>query len=152
MRLKTFGRNEEAVSSYRSAIGSAPSHADAYYALANLKTYRFTDDEIAAMQRQLDVTGQSIRNLVHFHFSLGKAFEDRKDYDASFHHYRKGTTLNARNLDTVRIKMDGEFTSQKLACTAEFFQEKAGAGCTAPDPILYLRSSPGGFPPFLSKS
>ena len=136
--LKTFGRNEEAVSSYRSAIASVPSHADAYYALANLKTYRFTDDEIAAMQRQVDVTGQSIRNLVHFHFSLGKAFEDRKDYDASFHHYRKGNDFKRAQSRYNADQMDGEFTSQKLACTAELFQEKADAGCTAPDPIFIL--------------
>jgi len=85
--LKTYGRQEEAITSYRAAIGARPGQGDAYYALANLKTYRFADDEVNAMKDQLSREDLGLMDQVHLHFALGKAFEDCSEYEASFRHY-----------------------------------------------------------------
>lgn len=136
--LKTYGRNADAVAAYHAAIDAAPDHADAYYALANLKTYRFTDKEIAAMGSQIDAPGQPSRHLVHFHFALGKAHEDRQAYEAAFSHYQQGNELKRRQSRYDADQMDAEFTALKDACTPALFDAHAGHGAPAPDPIFIL--------------
>ena len=39
--LKTEGRQEESIAAYRRAIAMEPSLGEAYWSLANLKTFRF---------------------------------------------------------------------------------------------------------------
>ncbi len=48
--LKTLGRTEEAIESYRRAADCRPTFGDAYWSLANLKTYRFTDEELTRLR------------------------------------------------------------------------------------------------------
>ena len=59
--LKTTGRQDDAVAAYRAACAAKPDQGDAWYALANLKTYRFTESELAAMRR----TGRTARHRLH---------------------------------------------------------------------------------------
>ena len=57
--LKTQGRRSEAELEYREAVRLRPGFGDAYWSLANLKTYRFTDDELATMREQVDARTHS---------------------------------------------------------------------------------------------
>jgi tetratricopeptide (TPR) repeat protein len=81
--LKTLGRQQEAIDAYRSAAAAMPSYGDAYWSLANLKTYRFLDDEIGQMGRQEALPSTTLVDRYHLCFALGKAFEDRADYAES---------------------------------------------------------------------
>jgi tetratricopeptide (TPR) repeat protein len=47
--LKTIGRTPEAIGAYRRAAALDPLFGDAYWSLANLKTFAFTDREVEAM-------------------------------------------------------------------------------------------------------
>jgi predicted Zn-dependent protease len=51
--LKTAGRQSEAIGAYRKSIVQLPSLGEAYWSLANLKTFRFKPEEIAMMRAQL---------------------------------------------------------------------------------------------------
>ena len=73
--LKTYGRSEDAVRSYLAALRSDPYHGDAWYALANLKTYRFSDDELERMQAAQRSPDLSFMSRVHIAFALGKALK-----------------------------------------------------------------------------
>ncbi|MBR0550993.1 tetratricopeptide repeat-containing sulfotransferase family protein [Stakelama marina] len=136
--LKTYGQQDEAIASYRAAIGARPEQGDAYYALANLKTYRFSDDEIAAMEQQLSRDDIGLMDRVHLDFALGKAFEDRQEYGRSFGFYEAGNTLKRKQTRYDADQMQAELAAQKSVCTAELFADKAGQGCPAPDPIFIL--------------
>jgi tetratricopeptide (TPR) repeat protein len=136
--LKTEGRQDEGVKAYRRSIACDPAFGEAYWSLANLKTFRFTDADFAAMNAQLASPGLSDVNRLHFHFALGKASEDLGEHARAFEHYVKGNALyragHPHNADqsTVRI---GRL---KAAYSREFFRARAGSGCDAPDPIFIV--------------
>ncbi|MBY6218433.1 tetratricopeptide repeat-containing sulfotransferase family protein [Qipengyuania aquimaris] len=136
--LKTTGKQQEAVESYRAAFAAKPDHGDAYYALANLKTYRFTDEEISAMSEQLDKPGLAFMDRVHLSFALGKAHEDRGEYEASFRHYEEGNTLKRAQTRYSADAMSEELAKQAEVCTPDLFDTHAGAGHLAPDPIFIV--------------
>lgn len=136
--LKTMGRQDEAVTNYRKAFAVRPDHGDAYYALANLKTYSFTNSEIDAMRKQAARGDLAFNDRVHIAFALGKALEDRGDYEGSFAHYEEGNTLKRAQTRYSADVMSEELERQKQYCTADLFEKHAGAGFTAPDPIFIL--------------
>lgn len=136
--LKTFGKQDEAIASYRAAIAAKADHGDAYYALANLKTYRFSDKELGAMQVQARRANLAFMDRVHLSFALGKALEDRHEYEASFAHYETGNTLKRAQTRYNADAMSAELAKQKEFCTTELFEKHAGAGNTAADPIFIL--------------
>lgn len=136
--LKTKGDRAEAEDSYRSAVASKPDHGDAWYALANLKTYRFSDTEIAAMREQVERPELAFMDRVHLNFALAKALEDEGDYEASFGFYDEGNALKRAQTRYSADTMSAELAKQREACTAELFDKHAGAGHPAPDPIFIL--------------
>ena len=95
--LKTLGDQEGGIASYRAAIALRPNLGEIYFSLSNLKTFRFTDDEIEDMVQRLNQESLDTESKVHFSFSLGKAFEDKKDYDKAFEYYLKGNEEHRAN-------------------------------------------------------
>jgi tetratricopeptide (TPR) repeat protein len=135
--LKTAGQNAESIVAYSTTIEKAPQLGEAYWSLANLKTFRFSTEQVRAMRAQL--AGElSAEDRFHFEFSLGKALEDAGEYAESFEHYREGNRLRRA---MVRYDADQNHAyverSRKLF-TREFFAERAGWGCDAPDPIFIV--------------
>ena len=136
--LKTVGKQDEAIASYQRAFAAKPDHGDAYYALANLKTYGFSDAEIAAMGAQTDRSDLGFMDRVHLSFALGKAYEDREEYEQSFQFYSAGNDLKRRQTRYDADDMQAELAKQKEQCTADLFAKHQGAGYDAPDPIFIL--------------
>ncbi|MGY6550900.1 MAG: tetratricopeptide repeat-containing sulfotransferase family protein [Erythrobacter sp.] len=136
--LKTIGEQEPAIASYCAAIAAKPDHGDAWYALANLKTYRFDDAEIAAMQREAARGDLAFMDQVHLAFALGKAHEDRGEYEASFAHYDRGNALKRAQTRYSADAMSAELARQREMCTPELFARHKGSGHDAPDPIFIL--------------
>jgi len=136
--LKTTGAREAAIAAYRAAIAAKPDHGDAWYALANLKTYRFGEDELAAMKEQAARPDLSFMDRVHIAFALGKAHEDREEYAASFAAYDEGNALKRAQTRYSADAMSAELARQKAVCTRDLFEARAGSGHDAPDPIFIL--------------
>lgn len=136
--LKTTGLSADAIASYRAAIAAKPDHGDAWYALANLKIYRFSNNELAQLEAQAARTDLAFMDRVHLAFALGKAHEDRGDYAASFAAYDEGNRLKRAQTRYSADAMSAELARQKEACTPELFGQHAGAGHDAPDPIFIL--------------
>jgi tetratricopeptide (TPR) repeat protein len=136
--LKTFGKQEEAIESYRAAYRVSPDHGDAFYSLANLKTYRFTDDELQHMKEQMASDKLSHMQRVHFCFALGKAYEDSAQYAEAFQFYDKGNELKRRQSRYDADQMTSEFAAQKEICTKELFDKNRDYGCKLPDPIFIV--------------
>lgn len=137
--LKTWGKQDGAVSSYKAAIARKPDHGDAWYGLANLKTYTFTDAERKTMQASL-VKGQLLpADHIHLAFAAAKASEDLGDYEAAFTALATGNQLKKRTSRYDADQMHQELTAQARIADAPFFEAAAkGGGCTAPDPIFIV--------------
>ena len=136
--LKTTGEQSSAIDAYRAAVAAKPDHGDAWYALANLKTFRFEDSEVAAMQAQVERSDLGFMDRVHLSFALAKAHEDRKDYEQSFRFYDEGNRLKRAQTRYSADAMSAELARQKDSCTRDLFEKHDGAGHPAPDPIFIL--------------
>lgn len=136
--LKTVGRVAEAIESYRSAYRARPGFGDAYWSLANLKTYRFTDAEIDAMQKHLQATETATVDRFHLCFALASAYESRQDYAAAFRYYEEGNRLKKADLRYDPAILEAAMKRQVEYCTAELFERKAGLGGIQDDPIFIV--------------
>ncbi len=136
--LKTVGRQADGVAAYRRAIEQLPSLGEAWWSLANLKTFRFTDDEVAVMREQLVQPTLPEDSRVQIDFALGKAMEDRGDHAAAFAHYVSGNTLR-RKSEPWDADETTRFVDRLIEiATPEFFAAHAGQGCQASDPVFVL--------------
>lgn len=136
--LKTTGNFEEAVASYRSAITAKPDYGEAYYSLANLKTYRFEEKEIDSMVSLADDNNLSFMDRVYTHFALGKAFEDRKENRKAFNHYESGNKLKKSQSRYRAEQMTEELQAQEAFFSKEFVDSQQDVGHQALDPIFIL--------------
>ncbi len=136
--LKTVGRQADGVAAYRRAIDLLPSLGEAWWSLANLKTVRFDDTDIAAMEAALADVDITDEDRFHLDFALGKAFEDRRDAARAFAHYADG---NARRRTALNYDADetAAFVDRSIAVfDADFFAARTGQGHPASDPIFIL--------------
>ena len=91
---KTTGSQDKSIAAYKDAIKFDEKFGEAYWSLANLKTYRFDEKELNNMEVQIDNQDLPEREKIHFLFALGKAYEDIGDYEKSFKYYDLGNHLN----------------------------------------------------------
>jgi tetratricopeptide (TPR) repeat protein len=81
--LKALGQQRDATECYRKAAAIRPGFGDAYWSLANLKTYRFSEDEVRRMRVKQAAPATQPFDRVHLCFALGKALEDRRQFAES---------------------------------------------------------------------
>jgi len=135
---KTAGHQQESIDAYLRSAEHAPQFGEAYWSLANMKTYRFGDTSVAAMQRQLERRDISEEDRFHLHYALGKAFEDRGEYKHSFEHYSQGAALRRQGL-----AYDADETTKTTDEHIAFFTKGrlnalANQGAAAADPIFIV--------------
>ena len=136
--LKTNGQYDQAVASYRAALASHARHGEAWYSLSNLKVYSFDDRELERMQAQARNDDLSHADRVHLNFALGKAYEDRNDFETSFRFYERGNRSKKAASSYDADRMTEELRAQHRVCTAEMLSRGAGAGHSAADPIFVV--------------
>jgi tetratricopeptide (TPR) repeat protein len=136
--LKTTGEQQQAVAAYTKAYQVRPDFGDAYWSLANLKTYRFADDQIASMQTLEAAKSTGLMDRYHLCFALGKALEDKGDYANSFTYYERGNRLKREEVGYDWRKITKEIELQIEHCTPALFDAVKGAGAQAADPIFIL--------------
>ena len=90
---KADGEFNKAVALYRKAYQVKPDHGDAFWSLANTKSYEFTDDELSRMESLAADSATNESDRIQICFALGDAFESRRDYERSFGYYRQGNAL-----------------------------------------------------------
>jgi predicted Zn-dependent protease len=136
--LKTAGRQEDSVAAYRRAIGLELSLGEAYWSLANLKTFRFSDADMRAMAEALERTHLSDDDRLHFEFALGKALEDEGSYAESFAHYAAGNAIRKQR-HPYDADEETRFVSRcKSQYTPAFFEKRKSAGAQSSEPIFII--------------
>ncbi len=136
--LKSLGERQSAVESYKDAARLKPDHGDAWWSLANVKTYRFAADEIAAMQRAEADEATGNTDQCQLCFALGKSFEDSSDYEPAFNYYARGNDLKLKESGYRAELTEAEFDQQMALCTKEFFSEKLACGASSNEPIFIV--------------
>jgi tetratricopeptide (TPR) repeat protein len=136
--LKTTGKTQEAIDSYRYATTGDAGFGEAFWGLANLKTYRFTDAEIALMRQREASAATTPVDRYHLCFALGKALEDRARFAESFEYYEQGNALKRATLRYRPETLEHITQRQATFSTSEFFTSRRGFGCESPAPIFIV--------------
>ncbi len=136
--LKTVGRVPDSIAAYRNAIAQAPQLGEAWWSLANLKTMRFSAKDIAAIEAQLARHDLDDEDRFHLDFTLGKAFEDSEDYEASFKHYALGNALRRTQVDYNADDLTANVSRAISVFTPAYFAARKSWGSDAPDPIFVI--------------
>jgi tetratricopeptide (TPR) repeat protein len=136
--LKTVGEQAESVAAYRRAIELRPTLGEGWWSLANLKTVKFSEADIAAMEAALADKGLGDEDRFHMHFALGKALEDAGKAEPSFTHYAAGNHLRHAELHYDPGEVSDHVERARGVYTAEFFAARSGWGCQATDPIFII--------------
>ena len=135
---KTLGQTKQAIESYQSAYRIKPDHGEAFFSLANLKTYTFTSKEIDEMRRQVERVDLSLRDKAYFHFALAQGCEANGEFEEAFHHLVRGNQIK-KNQSLYSIeRMDKELQAQIDVCNENFFNELGDGGYHTKDPIFIL--------------
>jgi tetratricopeptide (TPR) repeat protein len=136
--LKAVGRNKEATESYRMAAVARASFGDAWWSLANLKTYRFSQNEIVQMRAEEAAPGTDPVDRYHLCFALGKALEDRNEFAESWQFYERGNALKRAESRYLPDITETNTRKQVEVCTAQFFAARVGVGVPNRDPIFIV--------------
>jgi len=139
--LRAEGKRDDAIAAYRKAIECRASAGDAYWSLANLKTFRFSEADIAAMEQLTNRPEVEPNDRINVFFALGKAYEDRQQYARSWNYYARGnaaiqTYLRAQV--TVVSETAARVAADKAFFTRAFFESRKNAGCKSREPIFIL--------------
>ena len=136
--LKTLGQQTEAISAYRKCLELSPAYGEVWWSLANLKTYRFSSDEIGRMQEALATEAMTEEARVSVEYALGKAFEDCKDFDAAFGWYAKGAARQRQRVAYDPVQTEAINDRIIDIFDAAFFAERSSWGHDDPAPIFIV--------------
>ena len=135
---KNFGQIDKSIISYKKSYKINNFCGDAYWSLANLKTYTFDDNEIKSLEDMvLDEYVNDVEKI-YMHFALGKAYEDMSEYKISFNHYKQGNDLKLPYTKYKTNDFINECLNQKDICTEDLFDIKKDWGHSSNEPIFIL--------------
>lgn len=135
--LKTIGRQADGIAAYRKAIKISPTLGEAWWSLANLKTVKFDDADVAAIANALEKNVLGDEDRLHLEFALGKAMHERGRFDEAFEHYARGNELRLKQHPYDVRDISRKVDESIRLFTSEAFAERTG-GCDAPDPIFIV--------------
>jgi tetratricopeptide (TPR) repeat protein len=136
--LKDIGDIKKAIAAYQKSYQLKPSYGDAFWSLANTKTYRFSNEEIAQMQAQQVNLDLALTDKVQLHFATGQAYEDRQEYSKAFQAYEQGNKLQHDHGSFDISKIEQQVAEQIKYCSAELFKNRGHLGLNTPDPIFIV--------------
>src|SRR5262245_36956561 len=136
--LQSLGQKTEAIESYHMAAAARPSFGDAWWSLANLKTYHFSQHAIVTMRAEEAAPTADPVDRYHLCFALGKALEDRSEFAESWQFYERGNALKRAESRYDPLTIETDTRQQVEVCTAPFFAARAGVGAPNPDPIFIV--------------
>ena len=136
--LKAVGDYDAGVASYLACMREAPDFGETYWSLANLKTYRFDDSMVSEMEQRVAAKNANPVSTVNFLFALGKAYEDRGDYERAWERYRQGNETQRAQIkyDPVQTEVMNDRILEVF--DAELVERFRGAGEPDPSPIFIL--------------
>lgn len=136
--LRISGSSRESLDAYRRSVQLKPTYGDGWWALADLKTFKFTPDDIVLMLQAIDSGAVSKPDRINIHFSLGKAYRDQGDFASSFRHYQNANKLKRGLLMYSADAVEDHVSKCEALFTEEFFAARNGTGFATKDPIFII--------------
>lgn len=136
--LKTIDKSELAIAAYKEAYRARSSFGDAFWSLANLKTYRFEASEVEQMLNFVDSESIPSIDQIHLNFALGKHFEDHQDFEQSFQFYKTGNAVKQAAIGFDSALLSKRLKLQHEVCDAKLFSDREKSGVAASDPIFVV--------------
>ncbi|MEL7186782.1 MAG: sulfotransferase, partial [Pseudomonadota bacterium] len=136
--MKTVGDQEDSIAAYRRCIELKPNHSEAYWSLANLKTFQFEQSEIDAMYALLESSELADENRLQIHNALGLDRESRKDYDTAFHHFAECNRLRRAAESYDPVETETRFDRLIEIFTPEFIEQHDGNGDSDTAPVFIV--------------
>ena len=134
--LKTMGETKEAIEAYRKSIALDPAQGDAYWSLANLKRFKFSDEDVANMTWQLQSGKLPAADRVSMLYALGAAYEARGDAARAFESYSSGARLHQPEAKRPPLTLFAP--AARKVFTRAFFEQRGRTGSLARDPIFVV--------------
>jgi tetratricopeptide (TPR) repeat protein len=138
LALKVLGRTNECVRAFRKATELQSDSGLAWWAIASMKTETLSDSDVRSLEAAIEQPGGSGLNHAQLHYTLGKAFEDRRAYDQSFAHYAEGARLKRVTLNYDPNGVEDHVRRSKAFFTPDLLRARAGASASARDPIFIV--------------
>ena len=135
---KTSGEINKSINSYKKAYKTDKYFGDSYWSLANLKTYTFSESEVASLDKMVSDPYVSEDERTFMHFALGKAYEDLNEYKKSFNHYKEGNLIKKSKALFNVNDFKKECSNQIDVCTDDLFKMKYEWGSESNAPIFIL--------------
>lgn len=136
--LKTIGDRKASEEAYRRAVKMDPLMGEAYWSLADLKNYTFSDEEIDRVYAAIEDDRVTPPDRAAFNFALGKAYEDRKEYGKAFEHYAAGNAIkhDHEKFNSAEFKLKCERIQATI--TADFISSRRASHTSPVVPIFII--------------
>lgn len=136
--FKDLGELDKAISSLKNSVSLKRDFTEAHYSLTYLKKFTEVDDDVRAMQVLYAHKDISDRQKIYISFSLGKAYEDMKDYEKAFDYFLEGNRLKRMTYEYSISQQKDFFSKVKEVFTKSFFANNTGAGNNNDTPIFIV--------------
>ena len=137
--LKTIGRQEDAIRAYQDCIRLKPNNGETYWSLANLKTYRFSDEQLEEMETKVNDNNELAgKSEVNFLFALGKAHDDRQDYVRAWQYYERANSKQRMLVQYDPVQTETTNDAIIKVFDKALLDEKSGSGHPDLAPIFIL--------------
>jgi tetratricopeptide (TPR) repeat protein len=104
--LKILGRKGDAIESYEKAIAVSPEFGDAWWSLASLRSYEFSDDQVSLLRGQLAAARDDSISGISMYFALARADEAAGDFDSAWLNYERGNQSKRKQVNYDPIQSE----------------------------------------------
>lgn len=135
---RTIGDQAGAIAAFRRSIKADPLHAEAYWNLANLKTFRFEDSEVESMLALVGDERIPPEGQVQLNNALGLEFDRQAQYGRAFEFIDRGNRLRREREFYDRVENEEMIDMLIEVFSKQFLDEKQGHGDPDPAPIFIV--------------
>ena len=136
--IREQGRIDLVTSEYRKMLARNPRLPWAWFGLANLKSLKFSADDLASMQRALERYPDKCRERTALLFSIAKAFDDHARYPEAF-----AALVQANASVRENVAWDARGFSERCDATiAAFTPPPRGATSRQGGDVIFVASLP----------
>ena len=135
---RTIGDQDGAIALFRRSIKANPLHVEAYWSLANLKTFRFEEPEVDDMLALVGDERIPPVGHVQLNNALGLEFDSRNEYDRAFEFFARGNVLRREQEFYDRVENEEKVDLAIEAFTQRYLEVNGGHGDPDSAPIFIV--------------
>jgi len=136
--LRILGRSAEAIAAYEQCTSLRHEAGDAWWSLATMRGYDFSEEQIAAMRQQLEAEDGDDTTRIHMAFALARAAERKDRYEEAWTYYQRGNSLRRAQVKYDPVTTEITHNEMIQTCDPELLEQSGKADFSEPGPIFIL--------------